>query len=82
MLARLFLKHPNSVGETYAQHFISAAGFGVSMVAAGFACLAHAIFPNLFVTTGSDAISRLHDRMVLNRQRHSGKAMGRSRQAK
>lgn len=69
MLAEWFLKHPDSVGETYTEHLVSASGFGISMIAAGVACLVHAVVPTLFVTTGSKAISRLHDRMVVNRNR-------------
>ncbi len=56
-------EHLTEVGETYTQHLVKAAGFGIAMVAAGLACLVHALFPFLFVTTGSSCIRRLHRRM-------------------
>jgi hypothetical protein len=65
----LFTDHPNSVGETYAQHARVATGFGWRMVVAGFACMLHALFPFLFIKTGSRCIEQLHLRMVSNRIR-------------
>jgi len=70
MIKRLFILHPRSVGETYAEHLVMAGWFGVSMVAAGVACLIHAVIPGLFEKTGSAVIARLHDRMVVNRTRN------------
>lgn len=66
---RLFQEHPGSVGETYGQHLVHAAGFGIAMIGGGMACLVHAILPFLFVRTGSATIDRLHDRMIVNRHR-------------
>jgi hypothetical protein len=68
MPLKLFTEHPASVGETYFSHCRSALGFGASMVIAGVACILHAFFPFAFIQTGSNAIRRLHDRMVVNRQ--------------
>jgi hypothetical protein len=73
---RLFLDHPRSVGETYLEHQRHALGFGISLLVAGLACLVHALVPGLCVHTGSEAIKRLHDRMVVNRA-----ALGRGRVA-
>lgn len=39
------------------------------LIVAGIACLLHAIFPFLFVKTGSKQIVQLHDKMVTNRHR-------------
>jgi hypothetical protein len=64
-----FTAHPASVGETYWQHFATALSFGATMLAAGVACLLHAVFPFLFVRTGSTVITQLHQRMVVNRSR-------------
>lgn len=64
-----FTNHPRSVGESYGQHFIVAAGFGLRLLWASVACLVHAAFPFLFERTGSNQISILHDRMVSNRSR-------------
>jgi hypothetical protein len=68
MPLKLFTEHPASVGETYLGHCRSALGFGGSMVIAGVACILHAFFPFVFIQTGSNAIRRLHDRMVVNRR--------------
>ncbi len=68
-ISSLFTEHPASVGETYGQHLLSAAGFSLQMIGAGIACLVHALLPCLFVRSGSNAIARLHDRMILNRTR-------------
>ena len=44
------------------------AKLGLKMMFAGaLACLVHALLPFFCVTTGSDCIRRLHDRMVVNR---------------
>src|SRR3546814_1942276 len=42
-----------------------------SLMAASLACLIHALLPFLFVRTGSRAITELHDRMVVSRQRQA-----------
>ena len=67
MIDRLFFEHPRSVDESYGEHMRAAGGFGVVMIGAGVACLVHALVPGLFVSTGSKAIDRLHDKMVRNR---------------
>lgn len=59
-----FTKHPQSVDETYGEHFAHAASFGLPMIAAGFACLLHGVFPFLFVSTGSKCVTRLYGRMT------------------
>lgn len=69
MLKRLFIEHPNSVGETYAEHAGSAFSFGAAMITAGIACLIHGVLPFAFKRTGSEQIAKLYDRMVLNRTR-------------
>ena len=56
-------EHLREVGETYTEHFVKAAGVGIAMLVGGLACLAHALFPFLFVTTGSRCIRRLHSRI-------------------
>ena len=64
---KFFTEHPASVGETYAEHFMMASSFGIPMMAAGFACLLHGIFPFLFEKTGSNLVKKLYDRIVTNR---------------
>ena len=64
----LFTDHPASVGESYAEHLVTAAGFGARLVLTGLACVVHALLPFLFVKTGSQQIAALYDRMVANRR--------------
>nr|WP_281501572.1 DUF6356 family protein [Kordiimonas laminariae] len=68
-MKKLFTEHPETVGESYFEHMGQAFSFGSSMLLNGIACLLHGFFPFLFVKTGSEAITKLHDRMVLNRDR-------------
>lgn len=68
-LTSLFTEHPASVGETYVQHLGSATRFSLAMFGAGLCCLLHGLLPFLFVRTGSSTVTRLYDRMVLNRSR-------------
>ena len=64
MFRRLFLDHPASVGESYAEHFGVAARFGTAMLGAGAAALIHAVLPVAFKTTGSRTVMRLHRQIV------------------
>jgi hypothetical protein len=66
---RTFTEHPASVGETYLEHLSMASGFGWRMVLAGCACCIHGLLPFLFTTTGSRAVTELHQRMVSQRHR-------------
>ena len=66
-----FTKHPHEVGESYAEHVVVAAGFGTAMIVGGLACLVHGLMPFLFTSTGSRTIMRLHEVMVVSRQRMS-----------
>jgi hypothetical protein len=63
MLDHWFTRHPHAAGETYRQHLCIAGGFGVKLLMAGLAVLVHALIPSLFTTTGSRAVSDLHQRM-------------------
>jgi hypothetical protein len=77
LMARLsFTEHPGKVGETYFQHMGASASFGWRMLAATGAAFVHAVFPFLFVRTGSTIVTELHDRMVRNRVRHATLATG------
>ncbi|HEX8383484.1 MAG TPA: DUF6356 family protein [Sphingomonas sp.] len=67
MIRKLFLDHPDEVGETYAVHAATAGRFGAEMVAGGVACMIHAVVPAWFGTAGSGTVSRLHARMVAKR---------------
>ena len=67
ILEYLFKDHPRSVGETYLEHQRHAFAFGGTMVLAGIACIVHGLIPAIFLTTGSRAVARLNERMVLRR---------------
>jgi hypothetical protein len=69
MIQRLFLAHPRSVGESYAEHLRTASGFALELGAAAVCCAVHAVVPGLFERTASQAIDRLHRRMVRHRVR-------------
>lgn len=71
MIARLFTDHPESVGETYGEHFAQASGFGFSLISAGMCCLLHGVFPFIFKHNGSDTVKSLHARLS-NRRAHPG----------
>ncbi|MGK6320129.1 DUF6356 family protein [Sphingomonas sp. DT-204] len=63
-LHRWFVEHPQSVGESYIEHFGVASRFGLTMVAGGLACFVHALVPALCTRTGSSAVKRLYSEMV------------------
>lgn len=69
VLRRLFIDHPATVNETYAQHFANAMGFGLRMIWGGLVCMVHALIPGVCCTKASEMIGELHDRMVTNRRR-------------
>ena len=64
---KYFTSHLRSVNESYFQHMGHAFSFFVTMFVGSIACLLHGIFPFLFVKTGSAVITKLNDRMVINR---------------
>lgn len=64
-----FTDHPRAVGETYLEHSKVAGSVGFKMIGAGLACLVHAAFPFLFVTTGSRTILALHAKITAGRRK-------------
>ncbi len=67
MIRRLFLDHPETVGETYAEHFGVASRFGVTMIAGGLGALLHAFLPAVCKSRGSDTVAALYRQMVAKR---------------
>jgi len=59
--------HLNNVGESYFQHMRQALSFTWAMLTASLCCLIHAFIPSVFEKTGSRVVTRLYDRMVVNR---------------
>ena len=70
-MKNLFTDHPATVDETYVEHMGAALSFAGPLFIAAFCCLAHALLPFMFEKAGSKIVTRLHDRMVTNRNRHS-----------
>ncbi|WP_299369837.1 DUF6356 family protein [uncultured Tateyamaria sp.] len=66
MLHRVFLSHPHSVDESYAEHAVFAGGFALRLLLASGAALIHAVIPCLFEKTASrmiaDMYARTHNR--------------------
>lgn len=64
MIDRIFLSHPRSVGESYAEHAGVAGRFGATMVIGGLACMIHAVIPAVFPRTASDRVKKLYAQMI------------------
>ena len=60
MIQRLFLTHPRSVDETYAELAVFAGGFALRLFLAGGAALVHALIPGLFEKTASRMIAGMY----------------------
>lgn len=74
-MANPFTEHPREVGESYAEHLATAAGFGFTMLVGGLCVMVHALLPFLFVQTGSRTMDKLHRKMTrrsdkVNWERH------------
>ncbi len=65
-MRNIFTEHPNSVNETYFQHFRFACCFAVSMFFAAAACFLHALFPFWFKDTASIKIYKIVDCLKKN----------------
>ncbi|MCV0395059.1 MAG: DUF6356 family protein [Rhizobiaceae bacterium] len=63
-LARLFIDHPASVGESYLGHMSFAAWFASRLFLAAGAALVHAILPFACQTTASRIVRELHERIA------------------
>lgn len=63
VIRRLFLSHPQSVGESYFQHQRVALSFALPLLGAGLAAAMHALVPALCERTAGDIIRRLHNRL-------------------
>ena len=63
-LQRLFLAHPQTVDESYGEHFWFALGFAAKLFGAAGAALVHAVIPCLFEKTASRMIREMHERIT------------------
>ncbi|WP_129791067.1 DUF6356 family protein [Sphingosinicella sp. CPCC 101087] len=71
-----FSDHPAAVGESYAEHLLAAARFGIRLIGAGLACLVHGLLPFLFERTGSNAVTALSSEMNARRPGASKREIG------
>ncbi|MCB1415684.1 MAG: DUF6356 family protein [Phyllobacteriaceae bacterium] len=62
LINKLFISHPQSVEESYGEHALFAFRFSMTLFAAAFAALIHAIIPGLFEKTASGIVRRLYER--------------------
>ena len=67
MFRRLFLDHPQSVGESFTEHFGVATSFGFRLISGGVRCTIHGFLPFAFKTAGSDTVKELNDQLVAKR---------------
>lgn len=72
-MTNLFTDHPASVGESYGEHAVFAAGCSLKLFRASCAAAVHAIFPFLCVKTASGIIDDLHHDMVTHRIKNAEK---------
>ena len=68
-LRRLFTAHPESVGESYAEHMRVALSFALPLAGAAFAAFVHAFLPFCFEKTASGTVRRLYGRMTSRQPR-------------
>jgi Family of unknown function (DUF6356) len=60
----LFTSHPDSLNESYFQHFSHAMGYSVRLFGAAFCAFTHALLPFLFEKTASTAIKTMYSEMT------------------
>ncbi|MEM9705768.1 MAG: DUF6356 family protein [Pseudomonadota bacterium] len=70
-MKRLFTEHPESVGESYLEHMHSAFSFSATMAGCAVVCFLHGLLPFLFEKSATKTISKLHDRVIVNRHKSS-----------
>ena len=68
-MKNIFKHHPNSVGETYFEHFFKACSFGIKLILIALRVFIHAIFPWCFEHSASDKVSKLND--ILQNRKNS-----------
>jgi len=60
---RIFVSHPQSVGESYFQHQRVALSFAFPLLGAGLAAFLHALVPAVCERTAGNTIRKLHGRL-------------------
>jgi hypothetical protein len=64
-----FTEHPESVGETYVEHFRVAAGFAGSLAVAAAAAAVHSVITCRCTKTASNPIIAMHEQMTTGARR-------------
>jgi hypothetical protein len=67
---RLFLKHPNSAGETYCQHFRYAGKLSCTFIVLGLMCVTHAFFPFIFTHDISAKVKKISEDLQERKHGH------------
>lgn len=67
LVHRMFVKHPRSLGMTWANHGAGAVKISAELIGAGCACLVHAVVPGIFTETAGKTVARMHDHMTKRR---------------
>ena len=62
-MKNIFTDHPESVGESYSQHFLFAFNVGLRLILWGIVALIHGIFPFTFKTYVSSRIKDLYHKI-------------------
>jgi len=60
---KIFIQHPNDVGESYMKHFVRATSYSLRILSIGVICFVHALIPYLFTYTTSNLIAKLHKQL-------------------
>jgi hypothetical protein len=61
MTTHSYFTHLNQVEQTYSQHFTDSIGYSWKSFKASFCFLCHAVWPDVFITSGSSYIMQLND---------------------
>jgi hypothetical protein len=67
-IAKAFLDHPNSVGESYFEHQMFALRFAGRLFMAASAALIHAFLPFAFESTASRSIMQMSEEIAARRR--------------
>lgn len=59
-MKNIFTNHPNSIGETYFQHFLKSMSFGIKLIFIGFRAFIHAVLPWCYEYSVSDYVYKLN----------------------
>ena len=68
-MRNFFTEHPNSIGETYSEHFRFAIRNGFSLFIGGIACIIHAVFPFVFTTIASRTVYAINKNLTQRQNR-------------